>query len=68
MSIKPIHHHIHGASTAGSSKRSQPVTNPATGAVTAIAGALSAVSVHLTYAAARDVESPFRFAKYDTVF
>jgi uncharacterized protein (DUF111 family) len=35
MSTNPIHHHIHGATTAGSSKRSQAVTNPATGEVIA---------------------------------
>jgi len=34
MSTKPIHHYIHGATTAGRSTRFQPVTNPATGDVT----------------------------------
>ena len=32
MSTKHIGHHIHGAQHAGTSERSQPVTNPATGA------------------------------------
>jgi len=34
MSTKPIHHYIHGATTAGRSTRFHPVTNPATGDVT----------------------------------
>ena len=53
MSIKPIHHHIHGASTAGSSKRSQPVTNPATGAVTGHVALANAADVGQAVAAAQ---------------
>ncbi|MFM7001790.1 MAG: hypothetical protein ACKOXU_12140 [Limnohabitans sp.] len=34
MSITPIGHYIGGQIAAGASGRSQPVTNPATGAVT----------------------------------
>jgi malonate-semialdehyde dehydrogenase (acetylating)/methylmalonate-semialdehyde dehydrogenase len=53
MSTQPIHHYIHGTTTAGSSKRSQAVTNPATGAVTGQVALANAADVGQAVAAAQ---------------
>ena len=53
MSTNPIHHHIHGATTAGSSKRSQSVTNPATGEVTGQVALANVADVGQAVAAAQ---------------
>jgi malonate-semialdehyde dehydrogenase (acetylating)/methylmalonate-semialdehyde dehydrogenase len=53
MSTKPIHHYIHGTTTAGTSKRSQAVTNPATGAVTGQVALANAADVGRAVAAAQ---------------
>jgi malonate-semialdehyde dehydrogenase (acetylating)/methylmalonate-semialdehyde dehydrogenase len=53
MSTKHIGHHIHGAQHAGTSGRSQPVTNPATGAVTAQVALANGADVAQAVAAAQ---------------
>ena len=53
MSHPPILHYIHGAPTAGSSSRSQAVTNPATGEVTGQVALANAADVGQAVAAAQ---------------
>ena len=53
MSTHQIAHHINGQPSAGASGRQQPVTNPATGAVTAQVALASAAEVDRAVAAAR---------------
>jgi malonate-semialdehyde dehydrogenase (acetylating)/methylmalonate-semialdehyde dehydrogenase len=53
MSTKPIHHYIHGATTAGRSTRFQPVTNPATGDVTGQVALATSADVDQAVAAAQ---------------
>ena len=53
MSTQHIGHYIHGARLAGTSGRSQPVTNPATGAVTAQVALANTADVAQAVAAAQ---------------
>ena len=53
MSTHQIAHHINGQPSAGASGRQQPVTNPATGAVSAQVALASAAEVDRAVAAAR---------------
>ncbi|NBS76595.1 MAG: aldehyde dehydrogenase family protein, partial [Betaproteobacteria bacterium] len=53
MSTQYIGHYIHGARHAGTSGRSQPVTNPATGTVTAEVGLANNADVNKAVAAAQ---------------
>ena len=53
MSTHQIAHHINGQPSAGASGRQQPVTNPATGAVTAQVALASVAEVDRAVAAAR---------------
>ncbi|MBP6277092.1 MAG: aldehyde dehydrogenase family protein, partial [Limnohabitans sp.] len=53
MSISPIGHYINGQVAAGASGRSQPVTNPATGAVTGSVALANSAEVAKAVAAAQ---------------
>ncbi len=53
MSISPIGHYINGQVAAGTSGRSQPVTNPATGAVTGNVALANSAEVAKAVAAAQ---------------
>ena len=53
MSITPIGHYINGQVAAGDSGRSQPVTNPATGAVTGSVALANSAEVARAVAAAQ---------------